>query len=172
MIIHERTCLICKKKNEKKNLFRLAKIGENKYIFDEKQKYQSRGSYVCKNPECLKRLAKHKKIKMSSEDLFKMANNLKKDTKDYLNILKAMKNSGELAFGMNMVLEDINHTHFLAIANDIGEKNEKKLMVKAQELGINYVYCGTKIELGDIFGKDEISVIAIKSKKMARGLID
>lgn len=172
MAVHERTCLICKEKKEKKDLFRLVKSGETNYKFDEKQRQQSRGYYVCKSPECLKRLSKHKKIKMSSEDLMKMLSLLKKTEKDYLNILKAMKNSQALSFGKNMVLEDIEHTHFLVLAEDISEKNEKKLLAKARELKINYVYYGNKDQLGEIFGKNEVSVIAVKSKKMARGLID
>lgn len=171
-IIHERTCFICREKKEKKDLFRLVKQGEDKYSFDEKQRAQSRGYYVCKSHECLKRLAKHKKIKMSTDDLMKMLNLLKKGEKDYLNILKAMKNSQALSFGMNMVLEDIEHTHFLVLAEDISEKNERKLLTKAKELNIKFVYFGSKNQLGEVFGKDEVSVIAVKSKKMARGLID
>lgn len=171
-IVHERTCLICREKKEKKDLFRLVKLGEDRYCFDEKQKAQSRGYYICKSHECLKRLAKHKKIKVSTDDLMKMLNHLKKGEKDYLNILKAMKNSQALSFGMNMVLEEIEHTHFLVLAEDISEKNERKLLAKAKELDIKYVYFGNKNQLGEIFGKGEVSVIAVKSKKMARGLID
>ncbi len=171
-VIHERTCLICREKKEKKELFRLVKLNEDKYGFDEKQKAQGRGYYICKSHECLKRLAKHKKIKMSTDDLMKMLNQLKKGEKDYLNILKAMKNSQALSFGMNMVLEEIEHTHFLVLAEDISEKNERKLLAKAKELDIKYVYFGNKNQLGEIFGKGEVSVIAVKSKKMARGLID
>ena len=168
----ERTCLICKDKKDKTNLFRLIKTGEDKYVFDEKQKHQSRGYYVCKTHECLQRLAKHKKIKMNTDDLMKMLSLLKKGEKDYLNILKAMKNSQVLSFGMNMVLEEIEHTHFLVLAVDISEKNEKKLLSKAKELNINFVYFGNKNQLGDIFGKDEVSVIGVKNKKIARGLIN
>ena len=171
-IVHERTCLICREKKEKKDLFRLVKSGEDRYYFDEKKKAQSRGYYVCKSHECLKRLSKHKKIKVSTDDLMKMLNQLNKGEKDYLNILKAMKNSQALSFGMNMVLEEIEHTHFLVLAEDISEKNERKLLAKAKELGINFVYFGNKNQLGEIFGKGEVSVIAVKSKKMARGLID
>ena len=102
----------------------------------------------------------------------KMLNQLNKGEKDYLNILKAMKNSQALSFGMNMVLEEIEHTYFLVLAEDISEKNERKLLAKAKELDIKYVYFGNKNQLGEIFGKEEVSVIAVKSKKMARGLID
>ncbi|MDU1909874.1 DUF448 domain-containing protein [Fusobacterium sp.] len=168
----ERTCLICKDKKNKKSLFRLVKTGENKYVFDEKQKQQSRGYYICKTHECLHRLTKHKRIKMNTDDLMKMLNLLKKGEKDYLNILKAMKNSQVLSFGMNMVLDEIEHTHFLVLAENISEKNEKKLLLKAKELNINFVYFGNKNQLGDIFGKDEVSVVGVKNKKIARGLIN
>lgn len=171
-IIHERTCLVCRKKVEKKEFFRIVKLTEDKYSFDEKQKAQSRGYYICKSHECLKRLTKHKKIKMSTDDLMKMLNLLKKSEKDYLNILKAMKNSQALSFGVNMVLEDIEHIHFFVLAEDISEKNERKLLAKAKELNIKYVYFGNKNQLGEIFEKGEVSVIAVKSKKMARGLIE
>lgn len=97
---------------------------------------------------------------------------LKKGEKDYLNILRAMKNSQTLSFGMNMVLEEIEHTHFLVLAEDISEKNERKLLLRAKELNITYVYCGNKQQLGEIFGKDEVSVIGVKNKQIARGLIN
>lgn len=172
MNIQERTCLICHKKNNKKEFFRLFKKYDESYGYDENQKAQVRGYYICKSHECLKRVAKHKKMKLETEDLIKMLNSLKKVNKDYINILKAMKNSQELSFGMNMVLGDIEHTHFLVIAEDITEKNENKLLVRARELNIKFVYYGNKQRLGEVFGKEEISVIAIKSKKIARGLIN
>lgn len=83
-----------------------------------------------------------------------------------------MKNSEHLTFGINMVMEEIEHIHFLIIAEDISDKNDKKLVSKAKELNIPYVHFGNKTQLGEIFNKDEINVIAVKNKKIARGLID
>ena len=113
-----RTCVVCKEKKEKKNLFRIAKINENNYSFDEKQKMQTRSIYVCKTHECIKRISKNKKYNIKSEDLLKMVNLLKKETKNYISILKAMKNSEHLTFGINMVIEDIEHIHFLILAEE------------------------------------------------------
>ena len=39
--IPERTCIICRTKNEKSKLFRLAKVKEAFYEFDKEQKKQS-----------------------------------------------------------------------------------------------------------------------------------
>ena len=166
----ERTCVICREKNSKENLFRIAEKNQE-YIFDERQIIQARGQYICKKHDCINRLSKHKKLKISIEELLKMLGVLKKQSKDYLNILKAMKNSKELAFGINMIFDDIEKIHFMIIAVDISEKNNRKLIEKSKEKNIPYVHFGTKEELGEIFGKEEVNVIAVKNKRVARGLI-
>lgn len=166
----ERTCLICRAKKDKLNLFRLAKISESNYSFDKDYKKQTRGAYVCKSLSCLGKLSKHKKIKITSEDLLKMLNIINKTEKNYLNILNSMKNLGELVFGMNLLFENIEHIHYIVIAEDIAVKNKEKILNKAKELNIPYIFVGTRKNLGEIFDKDEINVIGIKDKKMARGL--
>ena len=86
----ERTCVVCREKKNKNELFRIAKINESNYSFDEKQKLQARAIYVCKTHECIKRISKNKKYSLKIEDLLTMVNLLKKQSKDYLNILKEM----------------------------------------------------------------------------------
>jgi predicted RNA-binding protein YlxR (DUF448 family) len=167
----ERTCLICKEKKSKKELFRIAQV-DGRYVYDEKQDIQARGSYICKNHECIKRLAKNKKINLSNEDLYKMAIAVKKAQKDYFSLLTPMKNSEFLVFGINMVKEDIKKIHFLIIAEDISEKNDKRIMRLAREHNIKYIHYGSKVQLGAIFDKSEVNLIGIKSKKVARGMTE
>jgi hypothetical protein len=167
----ERTCLICKIKGLKDIFFRLVKNDEKIY-FDEKGTEQSRGMYVCKNKECLQRLSKHKKVLVSMEELVKMSVLLKNEKKDYLNILKVMKNSQSLTFGLNMVFDEIEKVHFVVMAEDISEKNSNKIIEKCKERNIPFVFHSTKSQMGDIFNKDEVTVIAITNKKVARGLIN
>ena len=97
---------------------------------------------------------------------------INKASKNYLNILNSMKNSGELVFGINLLFENIEHIHFIVLAQDISKKNEEKILRRISELKIPYVTAGTMEELGKIFNKEEITVIGIKDKKMARGLIE
>jgi len=101
-----------------------------------------------------------------------MLNIINKANKNYLNILNSMKNSGELVFGINLLFENIEHVHFIVMAQDISKKNEEKVLRKINELKIPYVVVGTMQELGKVFNKEEITVIGIKDKKMARGLIE
>ena len=55
--IPERTCVICKKKNEKSKLLRFV-IKNNVIVFDYKQKMQGRGYYCCGISNCLNKLEK------------------------------------------------------------------------------------------------------------------
>ncbi len=71
---------------------------------------------------------------------------------------------------MNLLFENIEHIHYIVIAEDIAVKNKEKILNKAKELNIPYIFVGTRKNLGEIFDKDEINVIGIKDKKMARGL--
>ena len=47
-----RQCLACRKKDEKRNLMRIVRIG-GVIQFDPEQKKEGRGAYFCANPECL-----------------------------------------------------------------------------------------------------------------------
>ena len=52
-----RTCVICRKKEEKKNLLRFI-IFEKEIIFDLKKILKFRGYYICDDNKCLRKLAK------------------------------------------------------------------------------------------------------------------
>lgn len=166
----ERTCLVCRAKKEKKDLFRIAETEEG-YVFDQNQIVQARGTYVCQTQECVKRVAKNKKINISMENLYKMMQQIKKSQKDYLKILSTMAQSKFLTFGINMVSADIKKVHFIIIAEDISDKNDKRIIRLAQEHNIKYVHYGTKEQLGGIFGKNEVNLIGVKSKKVAGGMV-
>lgn len=166
----ERTCIICRKKKNKDELLRIIQ-SEEKYIFDKSGKEQKRGYYCCKDMNCLGKLSKHNKIKVDSDSLILMLNIIKNNNKNIINILTAMKNSNELVFGMNMTIDEIKKINFLVIAEDISKKNKTKLLEKAKEYNIDYINISNKDELGTIFGKEEVNVIGIKDKKIARGFI-
>lgn len=52
-----RCCSLCKKRNDKINLFRI--VADNgSAILDEKQNINSRGMYICKNKKCIENFIK------------------------------------------------------------------------------------------------------------------
>ncbi len=60
--IPRRSCVVCRKKDEKRNLLRFVII-EGEIVFDMKQKLQQRGYYVCNENGCIIKLAKWRKKK-------------------------------------------------------------------------------------------------------------
>ena len=76
--IPERTCIVCNKSNEKRNLIRIVKSKENIISVDLSGKMPGRGAYICKNEDCLEkliktnRLSKSFKMEVSSEEYEKI----------------------------------------------------------------------------------------------------
>lgn len=55
-----RMCLACRNMFDKKELVRIVKNKEGQIFIDETGKQNGRGAYICKNPECLKKIEKQK----------------------------------------------------------------------------------------------------------------
>ena len=63
-----RSCVVCKKRDEKKNLIRIVSI-EGKAIIYKNQKINSRAIYFCNNENCINKfikLSQKKKINIKS----------------------------------------------------------------------------------------------------------
>ena len=166
----QRMCVICRSSTDKDKLFRFTET-EGAYVYDEKQINQSRGIYVCQSLNCIEKLSKHKKYKISMKDLAEVAQRAKKKESKLLNTLKVMKHSGFLTFGLEMVEENIKKVKFIVIAKDSNRKNTEKLLKLCSENKIEYIITASKRELGEVFLKEEINVIGVMDKKSARGLL-
>ena len=55
-----RMCIVCREMKEKQDLTRIVKDREGKIKVDVTGKSAGRGAYICNNPECVKKLFKHK----------------------------------------------------------------------------------------------------------------
>ena len=70
-----RKCVGCNTMNAKTSMIRIAKDESKEFVVDETQKLQSRGAYICRNRECIKKALKNKGLERSlkcklSEDLY------------------------------------------------------------------------------------------------------
>lgn len=76
-----RTCIACRKKENKQNLIRIVAV-DNVAVVDETKKANTRGMYICNNKMCINKLLKAKslikviRIKASEESLRKLLENL------------------------------------------------------------------------------------------------
>ena len=58
----QRTCIGCKQKKDKKDLIRIVKNKNGEINVDSKGKLDGRGTYICKNEECLNKAIKNKRM--------------------------------------------------------------------------------------------------------------
>ncbi|RLC48196.1 MAG: hypothetical protein DRH57_02630 [Candidatus Cloacimonadota bacterium] len=58
--IPQRSCVICRKTENKSNLLRFVLLSQNRIIFDLKQNLSRRGYYCCDDNSCLTKLNKWK----------------------------------------------------------------------------------------------------------------
>ena len=57
-----RTCIGCREKKEKQELFRIVASKNEGIILDLKQKKDGRGAYICKNKGCFEKAKKRKAL--------------------------------------------------------------------------------------------------------------
>ena len=58
-----RTCIVCRREFEKKELLRIVKTkdgNDGEFLVDKTGKSDGRGAYICRSPECAKKLFKAK----------------------------------------------------------------------------------------------------------------
>ncbi|QOR36022.1 YlxR family protein [Clostridium sp. 'deep sea'] len=65
--IPKRMCIACREMKEKKQLLRVVKTPEGDVKVDTTGKVNGRGSYLCKNSECINQAIKKKQISRALE---------------------------------------------------------------------------------------------------------
>ena len=62
-----RKCIGCNEMKEKRELVRIVRNNEGDINVDPIGKLPGRGAYICRNPECLKRARKQRRLESSLE---------------------------------------------------------------------------------------------------------
>lgn len=166
----ERTCVVCKKKDYKTNLFKVVSY-EEEDVLDKEYKLEGRSRYVCKTKECLTKASKMKKNAFSSKVLYEMSQELGDKKSNIKAVLMFLKQASKLCFGLEMTMEALKtkKASLLIIANDISEKSKEKIEDLAKEKKVRIIVFGSGEELGEIFSKENVGVIGITDKKAAIG---
>jgi predicted RNA-binding protein YlxR (DUF448 family) len=167
----ERMCIICKKRNEKQNLFRFSSV-DGRYLYDKEQKIQSRGFYLCDNPVCVNALSKHKKVKVEIDELIKILNVLKKKNKGILDILKSMRGSENLVYGMEDNLEAIKRgrVKLVVVPADIKKNHMIELETLCERHKVRIITTGKKEDLENIFERN-LNIVGITNKRAVEGIM-
>ena len=167
----ERMCICCRKKGEKSDFLRMAEQ-DGKYVFFFFLKMQARGFYVCKTNECIERLSKHKKYNIEMEQLVQMLEEVKKQKKNIIDILKPMKNSEYFVFGVEEAINGIKRekVKLVIIPKDIRTKYIEEFKKLTEKFNFKIVFVEKKIELIELFSRD-VNVVGIFDKKVIKGIL-
>ncbi len=60
-----RRCCGCMQHFEKRDLVRVVRTPEGAVVLDESGRQNGRGAYVCKTPDCVKKLRKNRRVEQS-----------------------------------------------------------------------------------------------------------
>ena len=156
----ERTCVCCRKKREKKDFFRISEF-EGKYVFDKKMNVQSRGFYVCKDIKCV-----------DIQYLLQMLEELKKNKKNIIDVLKPMKNSDFFVFGIDENIEAIKSkkVKLIVLPKDIKQKYIDEFIKLGKEFNVDILFVEKKKAFLEIFSRD-LNVVGIFNKKVINGIL-
>lgn len=84
----QRMCVSCRTKRDKKDLLRVVLQADGSVVYDPTGKMSGRGSYLCRNEDCIKaelkahRLAKGLRHMVSEEELSSVAASVLKEIDD------------------------------------------------------------------------------------------
>lgn len=56
--IPQRTCIVCRKKGDKKDFVRIVRLPQGDFVLDKTGKVSGRGAYICDSAECLENCKK------------------------------------------------------------------------------------------------------------------
>ena len=171
MKIPERMCICCRKKGEKPEFFRIAEQ-DGKYVLDKEMKIQARGFYVCKTVQCIEKLLKHKKYNIEMEQLVKMLEEMKKQKKNIIDILKPMKNSEYFVFGIDETIDGVKKgkVKLLIIPRDIKAKYIEEFEKLKENFNFEIIFVEKKEELIRLFSRN-VNVVGIFNKKVIKGIL-
>lgn len=169
--VPERMCVCCRKKGEKADFFRIAEQ-DGKYVYDREMKVQARGSYVCKMNKCIEKLSKHKKYNIEMEQLVIMLDEIKKQKKNIIDILKPMKNSEYFVFGIDENINGIKRekVKLVIIPKDIKAKYIEEFEKLNEKFNFKIIFIEKKTELTELFLRD-VNIIGVFDKKVIKGIL-
>jgi hypothetical protein len=54
----QRTCIVCRKKGDKKDFIRIVRTPQGDFVLDKTGKVSGRGAYICASQDCIEKCVK------------------------------------------------------------------------------------------------------------------
>lgn len=174
----QRTCLGCRQVVEQEVLVRYVLAPDGEVLVDYGEKLPGRGAYTHLDRNCLEKAVRGRQFDRSFRggnrrpEAGELMAALERQIRDrVLNLLGMARKSGQAASGGSLVLDSMSNSTkqpaLVLLAGDISPGIADKVVAKAARAGIPCHRLFDKDLLGQILGKGERSVVAIKSGPLA-----
>jgi len=171
----ERTCAGCRETRARDELVRLAVVPEPPYVVpDARGRLGGRGVWVHADRKCIETAAKRGGFSRSlrrpvSVDPEAVAEGIRMQVERRLEgLLMGAHRGRKIAVGTDAVRESLaeGRIRLLLVAEDAAGRRDE-LMASAERLGKACVVFGAKVDVGRLFGRDEVAVVAIEDGGIA-----
>lgn len=177
----QRTCAGCRKSLDQDLLVRYVLSPQGEIVVDYRRKLPGRGVYTCFSYECVdaavKRGLLNRSLKggqVASADVLWQA--LQEQVRcKALNLVGMARKSGQVISGTRQVLSELRagkHFGLLLRASDLSPAIADKVDKTAQRSGVPCFALFGKEHMGQLLGKSERGVIALKSGSLAVSILD
>lgn len=172
----QRTCMGCRTPADKDELVRFVRGPDGGICIDYRGKLPGRGAYTHVSRDCLVEAIRRRQfgkafreegIRADSEELLRSLGEAIRMR--ILNLLGMARKSGQVMSGSNLVLESMEPggTALILLADDISPGIAEKVCGRAERHGISYWRLFNKEIMGQVLGKGERSVVALKRGPLA-----
>ncbi len=172
----ERTCIGCRGGFNKQHLVRII-AGPAGPVIDYREKMPGRAAYVCPNRQCIEKalsrenLSRALRLKKLSGSVEAFIEILSSSVREKIRSLVTMSmKAGKAAAGYSAVRDALEkgRVQMILCAEDVSEGTKEKVLLQA--LSIPYANLFTREEMGGMFGRELVGVIAIEDSGFAQAI--
>ncbi|MFK5925402.1 MAG: DUF448 domain-containing protein [Desulfuromusa sp.] len=178
----QRTCIACRRTQDKKQLVRYVVAPDGMVLVDYRQRLPGRGVYTCISAECLLAAVKKNafqrgfKRQCREVDATELMQQLTIAIEQKITSLIGMsRKSRQFIAGSNAVVDALKKGASLALivmAKDISDSIRRKIELLALKKNIYTVQLYDKHQIGQMLGKEERSVMAVQTGLLADSLLN
>ncbi len=175
-----RQCIVCRKRREKGELFRVIRTPKQQILFDPTHKMNGRGVYLCKNVTCVQKagesdLIGHAFAQTGSNELYmQLANALQFEKRNSIGTLIGFANrSRKLIKGITGVAEGAEKKKIKLLILDPETKSTTRKRIESISSKQNIpliVYSGEK-SLSDILRKTNCRCVGITDDQFVQSIL-
>ncbi len=176
----QRTCLGCREVVQQQSLVRYVMAPDGEVLVDYSTKLPGRGAYTHLDRQCMEKAVRGKQFERSFRGSNRrpeapaLVASLERQIRErVLNLLGMARKSGQVISGSSLVLDTMDRQPgpaMVLLATDISPSIGNKVMAKATRVGIPWYRLFDKDHFGQILGKGERSVVAVKAGSLGKAI--